>query len=158
MWTRVPVINYHAMYYDTTSSSEHYVSSGLDYMMLQVESGILRGSQNYAWKDGAYNTSGAGSNVPGRRHYYTKAYGVLNGRLTFEYTRIGDREPVRIAFWGKNLLDSRKPVYSVGLGDSGNGYFNSDSNWQEPLSLGIELSYCVQGEPYPDGSPACRPG
>jgi iron complex outermembrane receptor protein len=119
---------------------ENSLSLSGDYTFLRMERSTLTAHLDYSWKDLVYNTSGAGSNVPGREFYATDAYGTLNGRLTLDYTWAEDKEPVRVALWARNLLDKEEAVYTVGLGSSNTGYTASGYNYQEPLSVGVELS------------------
>lgn len=118
-------------------------SAALDYTFLRFGTGSFVTNLNYAWKDDAYNTSGAGPNVPGRDYYRTRAYGLLNGRLTLEYQPAASRNPVRVSLWGRNLLDKDNAVYTSAIGSSFTGYSSSTFNYAEPFSYGLEVQFSL---------------
>jgi iron complex outermembrane receptor protein len=122
---------------------DNSLSVALDYTFFRFGAGSLATNLNYAWKDDVYNTSGAGPNVPGRDYYGTRAYGLLNGRLTLEYQPAISRNPVRISLWGRNLLDADDPIYTSAIGSSFTGYSSSTFNYAEPFSYGIEVQFAL---------------
>lgn len=119
------------------------INLAVDYTLFHFNGGNVSTNLNYAWRDRAFNTSGAGPDVPGYRLYATDSYGMLDGRLTLEYQWDAARDPVRISLWGRNLLDKRDPIYSSAIGSSVDGYSSAIYNYAEPFSFGVEITFSL---------------
>jgi iron complex outermembrane receptor protein len=128
----------------------HSFIFGADYMITHIGSGALTAHADYRWQDLVYGQAVMGPDVPNRQLGAIPAYGVLNGRLTFE-TPLADRSRLRISVWGQNITDkhyilvngvngSQFPIESGGVTVPA-GFTSSTIAWAEPATYGIELQY-----------------
>ncbi len=117
-------------------------NAAIDYVFPRFDKGSVAAHLDYSWKDRVFNSGGTGPGIPGNEFYSTPSYFVFNGRITLSYEWSADKEPVQIALWGRNLLDDRHPIYTVGNGST-QGYTSSAYNYGEPLSFGVEFTFAL---------------
>jgi iron complex outermembrane receptor protein len=68
---------------------------GFSYSFLQSKQGVAFTNVNYAWRDEALFSLGGDVKTT------QKAYGLLNGRIGYNFTSAN----IELALWGKNILD-----------------------------------------------------
>jgi outer membrane receptor protein involved in Fe transport len=55
--------------------------------------------------------------VPNSAEYYSIApYGVLDGKLSWNFNLPNSKKTMRFSVWGKNILDKQYPLHVIGQG------------------------------------------
>jgi iron complex outermembrane receptor protein len=88
-----------------------------DYAMLHTTSGSLELSLNYRYQGRQYDTATTGPAVANSEKYYSiSPYGVLSGRLTWNFHLSTSKRTASLSLWGKNITNEKYPEHVVGEG------------------------------------------
>ncbi len=125
-------------------SPRHSVDVTADYVLARLAHGDVSSHVEYRWQA---KREGVGPEVPGREFATAPAYGVLSGNLAWRRT-LSDGKEVTVTLWGRNLLDTKVPVWVSGFGSvvpvsaAPAGYTGSVyEGWVEPRRYGLSLVY-----------------
>ncbi|MBV6416010.1 MAG: Vitamin B12 transporter BtuB [Steroidobacteraceae bacterium] len=131
---------------------ENSVDAGAKWTFLKFGNGDLTASLDYRWQDRTFHTGGAGPAVPNYLLASRPAFGLLDGRLSWQMDFANDHQ-LRVDFWGKNLADKAWPLYVVASGSpvpvqdplSGAvtppGFSFQPIAWAERRSYGVNFVY-----------------
>jgi iron complex outermembrane recepter protein len=131
------------------------LNANLDWTMLHHEGGSLELYLNYRYQGRQYDTAPTGVNVPGSAEYYSiGAFGVVDGKLTWNFDTHGGKKSMRASLWAKNLFNANYLQHTIGggaapyipvLGAAGpipqTGYYYAASAWAPKAQVGVELEY-----------------
>lgn len=134
------------------NAPRHSVGTSVDYTFRHVGNGSLQAHLDYRWQDKSYPLL-AGAVVAGREIAQAPAYGVLNGRLTFE-TEVSQGHRLSLSVWGKNILDKAYLItngpfgpsatlsgLNVPIGATAAGFARTGTEqWGEPAAYGLSIS------------------
>jgi iron complex outermembrane recepter protein len=88
-----------------------------DWTMLHAQGGSLELFLDYRYQGRQYDTAPTGVGVPGSEQYYSIApYGVMNGKLTWNFDTHDSKKTMRVSLWAKNMLDKQYPAHVIGQG------------------------------------------
>ena len=112
-----------------------------DWTFLRFNNSSIAAHLDYTWKDKVFTTAGNGPSVPmGRDAPVNKAYGLVDGRVTYTYERSNGKN-ISLALWGKNILDKRYVGFVIGSGSILDGFANQALSYGDPATYGLELSF-----------------
>jgi iron complex outermembrane recepter protein len=93
------------------------VAANIDWTMFHVNGGNLEMYLNYRFQGRQYDTATTGVDVPGSAQFYSiPAYGVLDGRLTWNFDTHSSKKTMKLSLWAKNLLDKQYQEHVIGQG------------------------------------------
>jgi len=93
------------------------VSTNIDWTMFHAQGGNLELFLNYRYQGRQYDTSPTGLLVPGSATYYSiDSYGVLDGRLTWNFHLADSKKTMRFSIWAKNMTNEKYPLHVIGQG------------------------------------------
>ncbi len=89
----------------------------MDWTMLHTQPGSLELFLDYRYQGRQYDTVPTGPLVPGSPEYYSiPAYGLLNGKLTWNFNTHDSKKTMRLSVWGQNILDKSYQEHVIGQG------------------------------------------
>ena len=88
-----------------------------DWTMFHTQGGNLEMFLNYRYQGRQYDTVTTGVQVPGSAEFYSiPAYGVLNGRFTWNFDTHDPKRTMRFSVWGDNILNKSYQEHVIGQG------------------------------------------
>lgn len=115
---------------------EHSYNLSLNYTFPRfTEAGTLRARLDWSGNSKIHVTP----KISGNDDITQDSYSLLNGRLSFDDIALGDGA-LSIALWGNNLADEEYKIGGFEI-DAGNGARVGTSQWGEPRTFGLDVSY-----------------
>ena len=92
--------------------------SSLDWTMFHVpDAGNLELYLDFRYQGRQYDTAPTGVDVPGSSQYYSiPAYGLLNGRVTWNVDTHNSKSALKFSIWAKNLTNKQYQEHTIGQG------------------------------------------
>jgi iron complex outermembrane receptor protein len=131
----------------------------LDWTMFRVPgAGNAELYLDFRYQGRQYNTAPTGVDVPGSEQYYSiPAYGLLNGRLIWNFDTHSSKTNLKFSIWVKNLTNKQYQEHTIGQGaapivsvpSSANplvgvpqtGYTYNATAWAPERQVGAQLFY-----------------
>jgi iron complex outermembrane recepter protein len=128
------------------------LGANIDWTLLHHEGGSLELYLDYRYQGRQYDTAPTGVNVPGSAQYYSvDAYGLMNGKLTWNFDTHNSKKSMKVSLWGKNILNKDYLEHIIGGGAAPfvpnanspvqTGYYYSSQAWAPKAMFGAEFSY-----------------
>jgi iron complex outermembrane recepter protein len=115
---------------------EHSYNLSLNYTFPRfTERGSLRARLDWSGSSKVYVTP----KISGNEDITQDRYEILNGRISFDDVALGDGA-LTFSLWGKNLSDEEYKIGGFEV-DAGNGARVATSQWGEPRTYGVDVSY-----------------
>ncbi len=136
-------------------SPNNILNANIDWTMLHHDGGSLELFLNYRYQGREYDTAPTGVNVPGSAQYYSiPAFGVLDGRLSWNFDTHSSMKTMRVSLWGKNILNKDYVQHIIGggaapyipvVGAAGpvaqTGYTFAATAWAPKAMVGANLEF-----------------
>jgi iron complex outermembrane receptor protein len=132
------------------------VNANVDWNIFHAGGGYLEFFTNFRFQGREYDTSPTGVNVPGATQFYSiPAYGVLDGKLTWNFDTHGKKNTLRLSVWCKNCANRQYAEHVIGQGAAPyvpvpnsvggeqpvTGYYYSATAWAPKAQVGAQLQY-----------------
>ena len=132
--------------------------SSLDWTMFHVpDAGNLELYLDFRYQGRQYDTAPTGVDVPGSSQYYSiPAYGLLNGRVTWNVDTHNSKSALKFSIWAKNLTNKQYQEHTIGQGAAPivavpnsatgapvaqTGYTYNATAWAPERQVGAQLFY-----------------
>jgi iron complex outermembrane recepter protein len=93
------------------------LQTNLDWTMFHVGGGSLELFADWRLQGRQYDTATTGVLVPNSATFYSiPSYGVVNGKLTWNFDTHGSKHTMKVSLWAKNLLDKQYQEHVIGQG------------------------------------------
>ncbi len=132
-------------------------NASVDWTLFHVGGGNLEFFTNFRWQGREYDTAPTGVMVPGATAFYSiPAYGVLDGKLTWNFDTHGSKHTMRLSVWCKNCANRQYAEHTIGQGaapfvpvvnpNTGGevpvtGYYYSATAWAPKAMVGAQFQY-----------------
>jgi iron complex outermembrane recepter protein len=127
------------------------VNANLDWTFLHAADGNLELFANYRFQGRQYDTTTTGVNVPNSAELYSiPAYGVLDGRLTWNFNTHDSKKTMKFSVWCKNVTDKSYQEHVIGQGAAPfialpgqpqTGYTYQAAAWAPKTQFGAQFQY-----------------
>jgi iron complex outermembrane receptor protein len=127
------------------------VNANLDWTFLHLADGSLELFANYRFQGRQYDTTTTGVNVPNSAELYSiPAYGVLDGRLTWNFNTHDSKKTMKFSVWCKNVTDKSYQEHVIGQGAAPfinlpgqpqTGYTYQAAAWAPKTQFGAQFQY-----------------
>jgi iron complex outermembrane recepter protein len=128
----------------------------LDWTLFHAGGGGLELFLNYRYQGREYDTATTGVNVPNSAEFYSiPAYGLLEGKLSWNFDTHNSKKTARLSLWCKNCIDKSYQEHVIGQGAApfvsvpnppfGNipvtGYTYQATAWAPKSQYGVQFQY-----------------
>jgi len=134
------------------------LGANLDWTMFHAGGGGLELYLNYRYQGREYDTAPTGVSVPGSAQYYSiPAYGLLDGKLSWNFDTHNSKKTMRLSVWGKNILNKDYAQHIIGGGAApyisvpnstpggpnvpASGYTYAATAWAPKAMFGVQFQY-----------------
>ncbi len=134
------------------------LNTNIDWTLFHAGGGNLELFANFRFQGREYDTAPTGVGVPGATQFYSiPAYGVLDGKLTWNFDTHNSKHTMRLSVWCKNCANRQYAEHTIGQGAAPyipipsttnpaveqpvTGYYYAATAWAPKAMIGAQFQY-----------------